>query len=397
MYKFKYGWKKRGVHVKYDKLTMSAGPAEIHPRVSKAAAEPILYHYDPAFKQLHHGVEEKLKKLFLTSNDIIIMQGEAILGLEAAAFSCIRPGDTCLNLVTGVFGKWFEDFIHMYGGKVVEIRKDYNSSITPEEVRSAFEKNPDIKLMSVVHSETPSGTINPINELCPIAKEYGAITLVDSVSGVAGSEVRTDEWGIDICITGPQKCIGAMPGLSLMAVSPDAWQRIAASNPARNTFLSMLDWKEKWLTHGAFPYTPSVSLIYALNAALDMIFEEGLEAVWKRHGDCARACRAGLKAMGLSLWPESEFIATDCCTAFKIPEAIESASFIEHLRETYGVVISPGYGELNGALLRIGHMGHTAKPMPVMTALTFVGKALRDRGFPAKIGDGLEAALSELY
>ena len=381
--------------MKFDKLTMSAGPSEIHPRVSKAASAPILYHYDPEFIDLHQSVEAKLRKLFLTDNDIVIMHGEAILGLESVAFSCIKPGDKCLNLVTGVFGKWFEDFIRMYGGEIVEIKKKYNSSVTAAEVRTAFEKNPDIKLMSVVHSETPSGTSNPVDELCPVAKEYGAITVVDSVSGIGGSEVRIDEWGIDVCITGPQKCIGAMPGLSLISVSSDAWKRIAECNPRGNTFLSMLDWKEKWLLNRTFPYTPSVSLIYALDAALDMIFEEGVEAVWKRHASCARACREGIKGMGLTLWPKTESIATDCCTAFNMPEGIESSPFIRYLREKYGVVISPGYGELNGVLLRIGHMGHTAKPMYIMTALTFLAKALKDYGFRVNIGEGLEAALAE--
>ena len=378
------------------KLTMSAGPAEIHRRVSLAAARPVLYHYDPEFIDLHSGVEEKLKKLFFTENDIIIMQGEAILGLEAAACNCIKPGDKCLNVVTGVFGKWFEDFIRAYGGVPIELAKKYNQSVTAEEVRAAFKQHPDIKLMSVVHSETPSGTVNPIKELCPIAKEYGAITIVDSVSGIAGSEVRTDEWGIDICITGPQKCIGAMPGLSLMSVSADAWKRIGEGTQLRGSFLSMLDWKEKWLKNNAFPYTPSVTLVYALNEALDMIFEEGIEGSWNRHALCARMCREGLKAMGLTLWPETEAIATDCCTAFGVPEQIQSGPFISYLRDTYGLVISPGYGNLNGLLLRIGHMGYTAQPAHIMTALTFTGKALWNMGVPVQVGRGIEAALAEL-
>ncbi len=377
-------------------INLAAGPVEISPRVSMAMARPVLYHYDPSFIELYKRIDEKLKKAFLTKHDIIIQQGEAILGLEAAAHSCIAPGDKCLNLVTGVFGKWFEDFIIAAGGTVIELKKEYNESITEEDVREAFRKNPDIAVMSVVHSETPSGTVNPVDKLCPIVKEHGAITIVDTVSGVFGSELRPDDWGIDVCITGPQKCLGAAPGLSIACISPDAWAKMEKSSAPANSYMSFTDWKSKWIENSAFPYTPSVSLLYGLDEALSMLLEEGIESVWERHALSARMCRAGIKGMGLNLWPASEDIAADCCTAFKTPEGVDSKAFRDTLREKWKLMIVTGYGELAPHVLRIGHLGHTAKPLYVLSALALVGKALLDSGVSVDVGKGIDSALAEL-
>lgn len=382
--------------MEHPELTMAAGPVDIPPRVASAMARPVVYHYDPAFLRLYKTLEEKLRGVFRTKGDVVIMHGEALLGLEAAAFSCIAPGTKCLNVVTGVFGKWFEDFITMYGGDVVELAKEYNQSVTAEEVRRAFREHPDIRIMSVVHSETPSGTVNPVHEICPIAKEHGAVTIVDSVSGVGGMPMQADDWGVDICVAGPQKCLGGSPGLALLSVSEDAWQMMRARNPRRNTYLSILDWKEKWLASQAFPYTPSVSLVYGLDEALTMLIEEGLESAWKRHETCARACRAGIRGMGMELWPESESIAASSCTAFKTPDGVDSLALRRHLREAYGLMIAPGYGPITEQVLRIGHMGHVAKPGHVLTALASLGKALHDLGVSVAPGRGIDAALAEL-
>ncbi len=382
--------------MEHPELTMAAGPVDIPPRVASALARPVLYHYDPAFIRLYKDVEEKLRAVFRTKGDVVIMHGEALLGLEAAAFSCIAPGTKCLNIVTGVFGKWFEDFITMYGGEVVELAKEYNQSVTPDEVRQAFRDHPGIRIMSVVHSETPSGTVNPVHEICSIAKEHGALTVVDSVSGVGGMPMQADDWGVDMCIAGPQKCLGGSPGLALLSVSDDAWSMMRARNPNRNSYLGILDWKEKWIEGDAFPYTPSVSLVYGLHEALTMVLEEGLEAAWQRHDACARACRAGIRGMGLELWPESEANAASSCTAFRTPDGVDSQAFRRHLRDAYGVMIAPGYGPIKDQVLRIGHMGHVAKPVHVFAALTALGKALHDGGVSVPTGRGIDAALAEL-
>src|SRR3954447_5120208 len=262
----------------WPRLNLAAGPVEVLPRTLADQSKPVLYHYDPAFKELFAHTCDLLKQVFRTEYDVVIMQGEAILGLEAAAASLIRPGDKVLNLVSGVFGKWFQDFIEKFGGETIEVAVPYNEAIDPEEVRKALQRNPGVKYLSVVHSETPSGTHNPVKEIGAVCKEFGVITMVDTVSGLGGELLSPEEWNLDVAIAGPQKCLGGTPGLSLMAISPAAWQAMeSVANPLRGSFLSILDWKTAWLEGKRFPYTPSVSEMYALESTLAQTLEVGME------------------------------------------------------------------------------------------------------------------------
>src|SRR6476469_5322607 len=244
----------------WPRFNMAGGPVEVPDRTRRDLSQPVLYHYDPAFKGLFAHTQDLLKQVYRTEYDVIIMQGEAILGLEAAAASLIAPGDKVLNLVSGVFGKWFELFIEKFGGETIEIAVPYNDAVDPEDVRKALQANPGVKFLSVVHSETPSGTHNPVKEIGAIAHEFGVLTMVDTVSGLGGELLSPEEWGMDIAIAGPQKCLGGTPGLSLMSISPAAWGALEARRPEplRASFLSILDWKTAWLEGKRFPYTPSV-------------------------------------------------------------------------------------------------------------------------------------------
>src|SRR5215210_4766927 len=229
----------------WPRLNLAAGPVQVTDQTLRDAARPILYHYDPAFIELFARTSGLLQEVFRTKYDVVIMQGEAILGLEAAAAGLLSPGDKVLNLVSGVFGKWFEDFIHKYGGETIELAVPYNEAIDPEDVRKALHANPGVKYLSVVHSETPSGTHNPVKEIGAICKEFGVLTLIDTVSGLGGELLSPEEWNLDVAIAGPQKCLGGTPGLSLISVSPAAWERMEkVERPLRGSFLSILDWKD---------------------------------------------------------------------------------------------------------------------------------------------------------
>jgi len=358
----------------------------------------VLYHYDPAFVELFENTCDLLKQVYQTKYDVVILQGEAILGLEAAAAGLINPGDKVLNLVSGVFGKWFEDFIIRYGGEVVELAVPYNEAIDPEDVRKMLRDRPGIKFLSVVHSETPSATVNPVGEIGPIAKEYGVITMVDTVSGLGGSVMSPEEWGMDIAVAGPQKCLGGPPGLSLLAVSPDAWKVLEdRSEPIRGSFLSILDWKYTWMEKRTFPYTPSVSTVYALESALAQALEEGIERYADRHDKISRACRAGVRALGLELWAAREEIAAPCVTGVKMPEGIEDKALRGHMRDRYGLMISGGYGELAGKLFRLGHMGMAAHPAYLASQIAILERSLADLGWPAKLGKGVGAAMEAVH
>jgi pyridoxamine--pyruvate transaminase len=378
-------------------MTLASGPVEVSERTLREQSRPVLYHYDPAFIDLFERTASLLQRVFRTRYDVIIMQGEAVLGLEAAAACLISPGDKVLNLVSGVFGKWYGGFIEKYGGRTIELAVPYNEAIDPEDVRSALQANPDIKLLSAVHSETPSTTVNPIREIGAVARELGVLTIVDTVSGLGGEVLSPEEWGMDLAVAGPQKCLGGPPGLSLMSISPAAWAAMEKRQPPlRGSFLSILDWKDTWLERRKFPYTPSVPTIYALESVLTEVLEEGVERTAARHQSVARACRAGIRALGLKLWPAREEIAGPAATGVALPEGIEDKTLRGTMRERYGVMISGGYGELAGKLIRLGHMGKAAHPTYLAAQIAVLEKSLADLGFGLKLGTGVGAAMEAL-
>lgn len=383
----------------WPRLNLAAGPVQVMEQTLRDMARPVLYHYDPAFIELFARVSGLLQQVFRTEYDAIIMQGEAILGLEAAAAGLISPGDKVLNLVSGVFGKWFEDFIHKYGGETIELAVPYNEAIDPEDVRKALQANPGVKFLSVVHSETPSGTHNPVREIGAVAHEFGVLTMVDTVSGLGGELLSPEAWGMDIAIAGPQKCLGGTPGLSLMTISPAAWAALEARRPEplRGSFLSILDWKSAWLEGRRFPYTPSISEIYSLESVLDQALAIGMERFVDRHQMIARACREGVKALGLELWPASEAIAASCVTAVRVPEGLDEKALRDTMRHRYGVTISPGYGVLQSQLFRLGHMGPAqAHPTILAAQLAVLERSLADLGHPVQFGEGVGAAMATL-
>jgi len=373
-------------------FTLSAGPTMASSRVLAALGSPITYHYDPAFLEAFRRVEDKLRRIFQTEGDILLMQGEAVLGLEAAARSLVRPGAPVLNLVSGVFGKGMGYWLKDFGAELHEIEVPYNDAVDPADVERYLDRHPEIELVAVVHSETPSGTLNDVSAIGPIARAHGALTLVDCVSSLGGIPFKTDEWQLDVCVAGPQKCLAGPPGMSLMAVSEAAWERIRANPVApRASFLSMLDWKEQWLQGGRFPFTPSVVDVHGVEAACDELLEEGLEASIARHERAARACRAGVRAMGLELWPRSEAISAACVTAIAVPDGLSDTQVRDHCRRRYGVMISGGQGA--GNLVRIGHMGPSARSLYPLVGLAALGRTMADLGVSVDLGAGLEAAL----
>ena len=228
------------------------------PRVLAALGKPVIFDYDPVFLDLFRETERLLAQAFRTSGDVVLMQGEAVLGLEAAARGLVKQGTRCLNLVSGVYAAWFGDWLRASGGDVQEFRVPYDEALDPEAVAAVLQEHGPFELVAMVHSETPSGVENPLQQIGLLVHEHGALMLADVVSSLAGSDVRIDEWQIDLAVAGPQKCLAGPPGMSLVAVSDRAWATIEA-NPAapRGSFLSLLDWKHTWIDGGrkAFPPT----------------------------------------------------------------------------------------------------------------------------------------------
>jgi pyridoxamine---pyruvate transaminase len=380
-------------------FTLSAGPTMSSLRVQQAQGRPMIFDYDPVFQERFRETERMVGELFLTEKDVILMQGEAVLGIEAAARAVVRPGLKCLNLVSGVYAKWFGDWLRSYEAEVVELEVPYDEALDPAAVGEELERHGDFELVALVHSETPSGIENPLAEIAPLAKRAGALVFADVVSAVGGTNVRTDDWGVDICVGGPQKCLAGPPGMSLVVVGDEAWSAIEANPKApRGSFLSLLDWRETWTEGGRvkYPYTPSVSDVNGVHAAVAECLEDGLDSVIARHAVAARACREGVKAMGLELWPRSDSYAANCVTAIRCPEGVEVKSTLSHIRERYGVMLSGGYGELTERLFRIGHMGPAARSLFPHVAVSALGRGLLDLGVDLDVGAGADATLQVL-
>ena len=361
------------------RLLMTPGPVEVSPRVLAALARPQIYHYYSGFIDFFAETSEKMRKVFQTKNDVIIMQGEGVLGLEAAVMNTVNPGDKVLVLDSGPFGKWFGLYVQNAGGKVVELSCPNNDAIDPEKLIEILDIEKDIKAMTVVHCETPAGILNPIKELCPIAKKKGILTIVDSVASLGGVDVRPDDWGIDICCGASQKAVSAPPGLTMMSISRDAWDAIDhKKNPIKNSYISLIDYRDTWLKERRFPFTPFVSEMYALSEAADELLEEGLENSFKRHRMVADACRDGAEKIGFKLWAKRREIASNTVTALSIPSYTTDVEIVNNMVEKYGILIGGGFRETKGELLRIGHMGYQASLTNIMTTLAAMERTLDD-------------------
>ena len=378
-------------------LTLSSGPVNCYPEVLLGMARPVLYDYDPAFQKFYESVAKKAQTALRTPTVPLIQQGEPVLSLEAAAASLIARGDTVLNLASGVYGKGFGYWAARYTDRVEEIEVPYNEAIDPQAVADKLKATPEISVVSVCHHDTPSGTINPLDEIGRITSEHGAYLIVDAVSSFGGMRTHPTDCHADVYVTGPNKCLGGAPGLSLVAVSDRAWDKMKA-NPANPfaSILSMTDWQEAWRADRPFPFTPSVAEINGLDVALDLYLAEGPENVWARHALTARATRAGVRALGLSVWAASEAIASPTTTGVRTPDGVDEAALRAVVRERYGVVFSAGRGETMGKLTRIGHMGPTAHPIHAVAAVTALGGALNALGHACDTGAGVAAALAEI-
>ena len=378
-------------------ITLSAGPVDAYPAVLRALSRPVTYDFDPSFQQFYESTVRKTAAALRTALPPVILQGEPVLGLEAAAAALIGTDDAVLNLASGVYGKGFGSWAARHCRELIEIEVPYDDAIDPQAVGDMLQGRPDIRIVSMCHLDTPSGTVNPVREIGAVCRAHDVLTIVDAVSSFGGMDVHPEDVNADIFVTSPSKCLGGSTGLCILHVSERAWAKIDA-NPAAPTasVLSLKDWRDAWRSDVLFPFTPSVSEVHGLEAAVQNYLDEGPERVWARHALTARACRAGVRAMGLDLWPAREAICADTATTVRVPAGLEDEAIRREARGRYGVVFSAGRGPLMGRLVRIGHMGPVARPIYATVAVTALGGAIAVLGGNADVGAGVEAALAAI-
>lgn len=371
-------------------------PTPLAPGVAAAMATPPIPQTDPAYVAMFRSVERLAARALETERDVLMMQAEAIISLEAAFRALVRPGIKALNLINGPYAAGYTTWMREYGAEVVELVVPYNASIDPAAVEASLAANPGVELVSVVHVDTPCGTANDIERIGPIAKRHGAVTLVDAATTVGGMPVRTDAWKLDIVVGATQKCLGATSGIGVMSVSDDAWALIAKNpNAPSDSYLSMTDWKTRWLEGGSFPLGTDCTGMYGMKAALRHLFDAGgLEASFARHRRAGGAFRAGAEAMGLTLWPAPGALLCDATTTLALPDGLAPADVVARVRR-YGVAIAGGQvsgGGVSGGTIRVGHLGVLTDARYVLAILEAVGRAMGSLGVAVDVKRGLRVA-----
>lgn len=360
-------------------MLMTPGPTFIHEDVRKAMAKEITNpDLDLNFFDYYQETCEEIKKIFHTKNDVFILSGEGILGLEAACCSLIEPGDRVLCIDNGLYGNEFANFAKIYGAEVTYYKSDYRSPVSVKELEKFLQSEKNFKVATLVHCETPSGITNPIDTLCPLLKKYGILTIVDSASGVGGEEMQADKWKIDIVLSGSQKCLSAAPGLTIISISEDAWNKIHnRSTPIQGFYCNLEIW-ENWYQNKFFPYTQPISDIFGLRKAIERYLSN--PDILVQHKKIAKATRESLIQSGLQLYPLDGYSNT--VTTICIPEEISYAELFENMLKGYNIMIGGGLGALEGKVFRIGHMGENCKEEKVSLTLKALDQVLRKYGVP---------------
>ncbi len=367
---------------------MIPGPTPLPPEVSEALSRPMTGHRSKGFAELTEKLTGKLQQVMQTGNEVFILTSSGTGALEAAVANTVNPGDKVLALVGGKFGERFRDLAQVFGAQVEELAFEWGQPYDLDLVRERLAADPDIKVVLATQNETSTGVVNDIEGLAGLTKDHRAILCVDAVSGLGAIDLKTDAWGVDIVVTASQKALMVPPGLAFISVSEKAWKVVAECSSPRYYFSLEAARKayKKWNT----AYTPSVSLFYALDAALDLILAEGLERVFARHKILAEATRAGVKALGLKLLPP-ENVASPAVTAVRGPKGIEVDALRKLLLDKYGVMFAGGQAELKGKIFRIAHMGYSDK-LDVLSGLAALEMALSELGHKVTLGAGVKAA-----
>ena len=330
------------------------GPTPLPERVVRAMARPLVDHRGPEFKQVLEEVVPNLKKVFGTSGDMLLLTCSGTGGLESAVANLVSPGDKVVVALCGNFGERFVSISRAYGAEVVTVEAEWGQPVQPADLAAALDANPDARLVFITHNETSTGLTNPLEPLAKVVKDAGRVLVVDGVSSVGSIPVQMDAWGIDVLVSGSQKGWMAPPGLAFMAVGERAWEVQKQARSPRFYF----DWGKlrDEIAKGATPYTPAVGVAFGLQEGLRMLFEEGLEHVYRRHRVIADACAAGLQAAGFQLYAAEGYRSATVTAALPM-EGLEVAAFRSLLRQKYGVVIAGGQGKMTGKLIRVGHLG----------------------------------------
>ena len=365
------------------------GPTSIPDAVREAGAHQMVNHRGPEFAVLQNSIIARLKTFFRTENDVLIVTAAGTGGLESAIVSFLSPGDKVLAVTIGAFGDRFAKIATVYGADVTKLAFEWGKAAEPARVREALRAGGPWKAVLMTQNETSTAVTNPIHELAKVVKDVApdALIVVDAISGLGAVPFETDDWKLDVVVSGSQKAWMVAPGLSFVSVSPRAWEAAAVAKMPK--FYFDLAAHKTSAEAGQTPWTPAVAVMFQLDVALDLMEQEGLEDIHKRHAAVGAAVRAGLTSLGFKLLADPAY-ASNTVTGAWIPEDLDWKAFNGKLRKL-GLIVAGGQGALKGKIFRIGHLGHVTVP-DILNAMAVLEQALIELGRPVTPGAAVQAA-----
>ncbi len=368
---------------------LTPGPTPVPPEVLAALAEPVIHHRGRDFRGIYERCLARLQEVYRTEHDVLLYTTSGTGAFESAVANLTSPGDRQLVLSAGSFGERWAGMVKAFGADLVHVRLDWGETPEPEDLHAALAETGGVRVVYLTHSETSTGVVCDVQALAAVAKDAGALVVVDAVSSLGAVPLEPDAWGLDVVVSGSQKALMCPPGLAFASVSPAALAAAARATSPRY----VLDWERTRKAQAKLdaPFTPAVSIVRALDVALGLLLQEGLEAAFDRHARLGRACREGAKAMGLELFsPDEERSAV--VTAIRSPEGVDGTEVVATLRDRFGITIANGQGDLKGKIFRIGHIGWF-DIFDITTALAAVELALADAGADIERGVAVTRAL----
>ncbi len=374
---------------------MIPGPTPVPERVLSAMAKHPIGHRSTEFSEVLKKVYSDIKEVFQTKNEVLIFTASGTGAMEAAISNLVNPGDKVLSLIIGNFGERWAKIAEMKGAQVTKYEVEAGEAINPEEVKKILEAdvNKEYKIVTLTHNETSTGVTNDVKTIVSYIKKHGAISVVDGITSVAALPCKMDEWGIDVLISGSQKGFMIPPGLSFLAASEKAWKKHEeCKNPS-----FYFNWKQnrKSVLEASTAWTPAVNLFVALDTALQMIKEEGLENLWKRHERLGKAIRAGVKAIGLKLLAKDEATASNAITAILPPEGITVPEIRSTMKKDYDIVVANGQKTLKDKIFRMGTMGFVSE-RDAIASIGALEASLYKLGYKFELGSGVAAVIKTL-
>lgn len=368
---------------------LTPGPTPVPPEVLAELAKPVIHHRERDFREIYGRCLVRLQDVYRTKHDVLMFTTSGTGAFESAVANLTSAGDRQLVLSAGNFGERWAGMAKAFGADLVHARLEWGETPEPEDLRSALADAGEVKVVYLTHSETSTGVVCDVQALAAVAKEAGAVVVVDAVSSLGAVPLESDLWGIDVVVSGSQKALMCPPGLAFASVSGAALAASANATAPRY----VMDWERTRKGQGKLdaPFTPAVSIVRALDVALGLLLDEGLEAAFDRHARLGRACREGAKAMGLELFsPDEERSAV--VTAIRAPDGVDSTDVVKGLRDRFGMTIANGQGNLKGKIFRIGHIGWF-DIFDITSALAAVELVLTDAGAEIERGVAVTRAL----